>query len=172
MLPTWDLVLLVFFAASVIYGFLMGKDKILATILGAYVGLVIANQWGARVFDLVSNQTGVLNTGWMHGSLSIFIVKVVLFAIVLLVVAMRGNLMPHLPGIGNNNGIFNLAVPFIHSVLSAALIASSILDFLPADTRSQVIEKSIVAAPLVAYYSWWLILPVLLMMISGWFSKE
>lgn len=170
MLPTWDLVILVFFAASVVYGFLMGKDKILATILGAYVGLVIANQWGARVFNLVSSQTGVLNTGWMHGSLSVFIVKVVLFALVLLVIAMKGNLLPHLPG--SSNGIFGFAIPLVYSFLSAALIASSVLDFLPPDARGQIVEKSLIVAPLVAYYSWWLILPVIMMIVFGWFSKE
>ena len=169
MMPTWDLVLLVFFAASLVYGFLMGKDKMMVTILGAYVGLVIANQWGARVFDLVANQTGVLNTGWMHGSLSVFIVKIVLFAVVLLIIALRGGWLTHSLG---NGGVFGLIMPLMYSVLNAALIAASVLDFLPEETRKQVIEKSVIATPLVVYYSWWLILPVLLIFISGWFSKE
>ncbi len=169
MAPTWDLVLLVFFAASVVYGFLMGKDKTLITILGAYVGLVIANQWGARVFSLVSSQTDVLNTGWMQGNLAIFFVKVILFALIILVIAQRGGWLAHAP---STIGVFGMVMPLVYSVLSAALIAASILDFLPEETRKQVIEKSVVAAPLVAYYSWWLILPVLLIIVSGWFSKE
>ncbi|HAR54993.1 TPA: hypothetical protein DCR79_01760 [Patescibacteria group bacterium] len=169
MVPTWDLVLLVFFAASVVYGFLMGKDKIMVTILGAYVGLVIANQWGARVFSLVSEESAVLNDSWIQGNLSVFIVKVVLFAIVLLIVALRGGLLTQITG---NNGVMGMVMPLVYSVFSAALIAASVLDFLPEDTRRQVIEKSIIAAPLVAYYSWWLILPIVLMLITGWFSRE
>lgn len=169
MAPTWDLVLLVFFVASVVYGFLMGKDKTLVTILGAYVGLVIANQWGARVFGLVSSQTDILNTGWMQGNLAIFFVKVILFAVVILVVAQRGGWLMHPPG---TLGVFGMVMPLVYSVFSAALIAASILDFLPEEVRRQVVEKSVVAAPLVAYYSWWLILPVFLIIMSGWFSKE
>jgi len=169
MVPTWDLVLLVFFAASVVYGFLMGKDKIMVTILGAYVGLVIANQWGARVFSLVSEESAVLNDSWIQGNLSVFIVKVVLFAIVLLIVALRGGLLTQITG---NNGVMGMVMPLVYSVFSAALIAASVLDFLPEDPRRQVIEKSIIAAPLVAYYSWWLILPIGLMLVTGWFSRE
>jgi len=169
MVPTWDLVLLVFFAASIVYGFLMGKDKIMVTILGAYVGLVIANQWGARVFSLVSEESAVLNDSWIQGNLSVFIVKVVLFAIVLLIVALRGGLLTQITG---NNGVMGMVMPLVYSVFSAALIAASVLDFLPEDTRRQVIEKSIIAAPLVAYYSWWLILPIGLMLVTGWFSRE
>jgi len=170
MAPTWDLVLIVFFVASVIYGFLMGKDKIMVTILGAYVGLVIANQWGARVFEVVSQQSGVLDTGWMHGNLSVFIVKVALFSLVLLIVALRSGWLTGI--LGGNAGVMGLAIPLVYGILSAALIAASILDFLPEETRQQVIEKSSLAAPLVAYYSWWLILPVILILVSGWFSKE
>lgn len=170
MAPTWDLVLLVFFAASVVYGFLMGKDKTMITILGAYVGLVIANQWGARVFNLVSSQTGVLDTSWMQGNLAIFIVKVVLFTLVLLIIAQKGGWLMRAPG--GNSGLFSMVIPLVYSGLSAALIAASVLDFLPDDTRRQVIEKSLIAAPLVAYYSWWLILPIFLILVTGWFSKE
>ena len=121
MVPTWDLVLLVFFAASVVYGFLMGKDKIMVTILGAYVGLVIANQWGARVFSLVSEESAVLNDSWIQGNLSVFIVKVVLFAIVLLIVALRGGLLTQITG---NNGVMGMVMPLVYSVFSAALIAA------------------------------------------------
>ncbi|MFH0912447.1 MAG: hypothetical protein V1807_02195 [Patescibacteria group bacterium] len=170
MVPTWDLVLLVFFAASLIYGFLMGKDKILVTILGAYVGLVIANQWGDRVFNFVAQQTEILNTGWMQGSLSIFVAKVVLFAFVLLIIAMKGGWLVR-PVLGGG-GVFGMVLPLVYSMASAVLIAASVLDFLPEETRGQVIEKSMVAAPLVHYYAVWLVLPVIIIWVSSWFTKE
>jgi len=167
MVPTWDLVLLVFFAASLIYGFLLGKDKMMVTILGAYVGLVIANQWGARVFDLVSKQSTVVNTEWMHGNLAVFVVKTALFALVLLIIALKGGWSFRALG----GGIFGMIIPIMYSVFNAALIAASILDFLPEDTRAQVVNNSVIATQLVAYYSWWLILPVLLIFVSGWVAR-
>ena len=123
MAPTWDLVLLVFFAASLVYGFLMGKDKILVTILGAYVGLVIANQWGDRVFNFIAQQTGILNTGWMQGSLSIFVAKVVLFALVLLIIATKGGWLAR-PVLGSG-GVFGMVMPLVYSMASAVLIAAA-----------------------------------------------
>ena len=93
MVPTWDLVLLVFLAASLVYGFLMGREKVIITLLGAYVGLVIANQWGAAAFSMISQENTVINNGWMDGNLSIFVVKIVLFAAVMLLIAVKGNLM-------------------------------------------------------------------------------
>ena len=111
----------------------------------------------------------MLNDSWIQGNLSVFIVKVVLFAIVLLIVALRGGLLTQITG---NNGVMGMVMPLVYSVFSAALIAASVLDFLPEDTRRQVIEKSIIAAPLVAYYSWWLILQIGLMLVTGWFSRE
>jgi len=169
MMPTWDVVLVVFFAASLVYGFLLGKDKIMVTMLGAYVGLVIANQWGAQAFNWLSGQSGVLNTGWMHGSLSIFIVKTSLFAIVLLIVALKGGWLTRAPGGG---GPFGMVAPLVYSVLNAALISSSVLEFLPEETLKQVIEKSVIAGPLAAHYAWWLILPVFFILVFGWFSRE
>jgi len=170
MVPTWDLVLLVFLGASLVYGFLMGREKVIITLLGAYVGLVIANQWGASAFSMLSQDNAVINNGWMSGNLSVFVVKVVLFAAVLLLIALKGGLMLNSPTGGG--GVMGFAVQAGYSVLNAGLIASSILNFLPDETKQQVISGSLIAAPLVNYYSWLLILPLLFMIVASFISKS
>jgi len=170
MVPTWDLVLLVFLGASLVYGFLMGREKVVVTLLGAYVGLVIANQWGAAAFSMINHQNAVINNQWMSGNLSVFVVKVVLFAAVLLLVALKGGLLSH--SLGGGGGLMGFAVQAGYSVLNAALIASSILNFLPEETKKQVVDGSLIAAPLVNLYAWWLILPLLFMLVAGVISKS
>lgn len=170
MVPTWDLVLLVFLAASLIYGFLMGREKVIITLLGAYVGLVIANQWGAQAFSVLSQENDMINNSWMSGNLSIFVVKVVLFAVVLLLIAMKGSLMLH--GSMGGGGMMGFVVQTGYSILNAGLIASSILNFLPEETKAQVVSGSFIAAPLVNFYSWLLILPLLFMIVASFISKS
>ncbi|MBN2585626.1 hypothetical protein JXA59_03205 [Patescibacteria group bacterium] len=170
MVPTWDLVLLVFLGASLVYGFLMGREKVIITLLGAYVGLVIANQWGASAFAMLSQENDVINSGWMSGNLSIFIVKVILFAAVLLLIATKGGLM--LQGSIGGGGLMGFVVQAGYSVLNAALIAASILNFLPDETKQQVIDGSFIAAPLVNFYSWLLILPLLFMIVASFISRS
>ena len=170
MVPTWDLVLLVFLGASLVYGFLMGREKVIITLLGSYVGLVIANQWGASAFSMVSQENQVINNGWMDGNLSIFVVKVVLFAAVMLLIAMKGGVMLH--GSMGGGGAMGFVVQAGYSVLNAALIASSILNFLPDETKQQVVSGSLIAAPLVNLYSWFLILPLIFMIVASLISKS
>lgn len=169
MSPTWDLALLVFFAASVVYGFLMGREKIIVSILGSYVGLVVANQWGEGVFEALIDQSAV-NTEWLQGNLAVFITKVVLFTVVILIVALKGGLLAEATGL--NGSFLASAMPLVFSLSSAVLIASSVLDFLPEETKNQIVSESVVAAPLVGYYSWWLILPIILLMFSRVTDRE
>lgn len=161
--------MLVFLGASVIYGFLMGQEKVIVTLLGAYVGLVVANQWGASAYSLITGQDMVLSTEWIEGNISIFTVKVALFVLALLIVAVRGGALGY--SLAGGRGLLGLGVQLGYSLLSAALVAGSILQFLPEETKTQITEGSLVAGPLVTHYAWLLILPVLLMAITGFLNR-
>ncbi|OGB74333.1 hypothetical protein A2V68_01090 [candidate division Kazan bacterium RBG_13_50_9] len=170
MVPTWDLVLLVFLGASVIYGFLMGQEKVLMTLLGAYVGLVIANQWGASAYGLLTGgQVTAISSEWIEGNVSVFTIKVVLFVAALLIVALRGGMLAS--AFVGGRGLMGLVVQVGYSLLSAALIAGSILEFLPEETKLQITDGSLIAGPLLSYYSWLLVMPVLLMAIAGFLNR-
>lgn len=170
MVPTWDLVLLVFLGASLVYGFLMGQEKVIITLLGTYVGLVVANQWAASALGFLAGQSSsVLSSEWISGNVSIFTAKVILFTVTLLIIAMCGGLVTHS---FMGGGLMGLFIQLSYSFLSAALIASSILQFLPEDTKNQITEGSFIAAPLINYYSWWLVLPVLLIALTGFLARK
>ena len=160
MTPTWDLVLVIFVGASLVYGFLMGRDRVVVTLLGAYVGLVIANQWAARALNFVTEQSPFLSDELASENLSIFLTKLALFIGTILVIVLMGGFVSSIFTRGNT--IINLVIQLIYSFLSATLIAASIVEFLPEETKVQVIEGSSLIGTLVTYYSWWLALPVVL----------
>jgi len=171
MVPTWDLVLLIFFAASLIYGFLMGKEKVIVTLLGAYVGLVVANQWADSALGWLTNQSSpVIDNEWVSGNVSVFMVKVTLFIISILVIALCSGLAVH--SFIGGNGVIGLVAQLVYSLMSAALIATSIISFLPEDSMGQLTDGSVVAAALINYYDWLLILPVILMLVAGWWARR
>jgi len=170
MVPTWDLVLLIFLAVSLIYGFLMGREKVILSLLGAYVGLVVANQWATSAFGLITNHSStLLNDKFVSGNVSIFTVKVALFVVTILIIAFRGGLLAH--SFMGGRGVVALLVQTGYSFLNATLIAASILEFLPPDVKARVVEGSMIAGPLVSAYAWWLILPVILMFVTGFLSR-
>jgi len=170
MVPTWDLVLLVFLGASLVYGFLMGQEKVIITLLGAYVGLVVANQWATSALGFLAGQSSpVLSNEWISGNISVFTTKVILFTVTLLIIAICGGLVTHSFMSG---GLIGLFIQLGYSFLSAALIASSVLQFLPEDTKNQITEGSFIVAPLIHYYSWWLVLPVLFIAVTRFLARK
>ena len=170
MVPTWDLVLVIFVGASLVYGFLMGRDRVVVTLLGAYVGLVIANQWAARALNFVTEQSPILSDELASENLSIFMTKVALFIGTILIIVLMGGFVTSI--FARGHVAINLIIQLSYSFLSATLIAASIIEFLPEETKTQVIEGSSLIGTLVTYYSWWLALPVLLILVTGIFSRE
>ena len=169
MVPTWDLVLLVFGGASVVYG-LMLRERVVVTLLGAYAAMIVADRWGESIYRMVTSQSGaVLNEQFVNGNISVFTVQVVLFAIVLLIVALKGGILIHPDSLGS--GFMSYGVLAMYGLLSAVLIASAVLSFLPADQLQVIYDHSRSAKYLVDYQTWILIAPMAVMLISGWGHK-
>jgi len=172
MVLTWDLVLIVFFVASIIYGFLMGREKIIVTLLGAYVGLVIANQWAGSALGWLTDQSTspVISGEWVSGNISIFAVKVFLFIGSLLIIALSSGLAVN--SFVGGSSMMGLVIQLGYSLLSAALIAASIIQFLPDDSKNQLLEGSSIASILIGYYAVFLFMPVALMLVGGFLSRR
>jgi len=169
MVPTWDLVLLVFGGASVVYG-LMLRERVVVTLLGAYAAMIVADRWGEAIYQMVTHQSGaVLNEQFVQGNISVFTVQVILFAAVLLIVALKGGILIHPESLGS--GFMSYGVLAMYGLLSATLIASAVLSFLPADQLQAVYDNSKSARYLVDYQTWLLIAPLVVMLISGWGYK-
>jgi len=170
MVPSWDLVLLVFGGASVVYS-LMLREKVVVTLLAAYAGMIVADRWGVALYDVLTKQsTGVLNEQFVNGNVSVLTVQIALFAAVMLVIALRGGVLIHPDSVGI--GFMSYLVLMLYGLLTAAVIASALLGFVPQEQLDQIYEGSKVAKQLVDYQAWLLVMPLILMLISGWGQKD
>ena len=166
MVPSWDLVLLVFGGASVVYS-LMLREKVVVTLLAAYAAMIVADRWGGALYQLVTKQSGgVLNEQFINGNVSVLTVQIALFALVMLVIALRGGVLIHPESIGN--GFTSYGVLMLYGLLTAAVIASAILGFMPKEQLDVIYSSSKIAKQLVDYQAWLLVAPLVLMLISGW----
>lgn len=171
MVPTWDIVLLAFGGASVVYG-LMLRERVIVTLLGAYAATVIANVWGVVLYEMVTNQSAAVLSDQLVNTdnLSVFTMQMIIFAVVLLIIALKGGVLIHPDSVGT--GMMSLLVLVLYGLLSATLVASAILGFLPQDQLDIVYEGSSSIRYLVDYRNWVLIAPLLVMLISGWGHRE
>ncbi|MFA5010020.1 MAG: hypothetical protein WC553_02180 [Patescibacteria group bacterium] len=170
MVPSWDLVLLVFGGASVVYS-LMLREKVVVTLLAAYAGMIVADRWGEALYQVLTKQGGsVLNEQFVSGNVSVLTVQIALFAAVMLIIALRGGVLIHPDSVGI--GFMSYLVLIAYGLLTAAVIASALLGFVPQDQLDQIYASSKLAKQLVDYQAWLLVLPLILMMISGWGQKD
>jgi len=166
MVPSWDMVLLVFGGVSIVYS-LMLRERVVMTLLAAYAAMIVADRWGGALYHLVTNQGGgVLNEQFLHGNVSVLTMQIALFAGVMLIIALRGGVLIHPESIGA--GFLSYGVLMVYGLLTAAVIASAILGFVPKEQLDVIYASSKIAKQLVDYQAWLLVLPLLLMLVSGW----
>jgi hypothetical protein len=170
MVPSWDLVLLVFGGVSIVYSLIL-KERVVVTLLGAYAGMIVADRWGAALYHVVTEKsTGVLNEQFVNGNVSVLTVQIVLFAAVMLVIALKGGVLINPDSIGN--GFISYGVLMLYGLLTAAVIASVILGFVPKEQLEVIYANSKIAKQLVDYQAWLLVSPLVLMLISGWGQRD
>jgi len=156
--PSWDLVLMIFFMVSLLYGLLL-RERVVVTLLGAYAAVLITEHWGEAIYKLLSQ-------GPLSGSqenLSIFTVQLVLLVAILLVVSLKGGILIHPASVGR--GLIAHLVMALYGLLAAALIASAVIGFLPPATQEILLESSNLARFISSHTTWWLILPIILMLV-------
>lgn len=171
MVPTWDIVLLAFGGASIVYG-LMLRERVIVTLLGAYAAMVITNVWGIAFYEMVTNQSAAVLSEQLVNTdnLSVFTMQMIVFSVVLLIIALKGGVLIHPDSVGT--GMMSMLVLVLYGLLGAMLVASAILGFLPQDQLDIVYEGSNVARYLVDYQNWVLIAPLLVMLVSGWGQRD
>jgi len=158
MSPTWDLVLTIFFAVSLLYGLLL-RERVVVTLLGTYAAILITERWGEAIYNLLSQ--GPLVTS--QSSLSVFTVQMILLVAILLIISLKGGILIHPASVGR--GLISHLVMAIYGLLAAALIAAAIISFLPSATKETLLEGSRVAHFVASHTTWWLILPIILMLV-------
>ncbi|MCD6194890.1 hypothetical protein J7K05_01650 [bacterium] len=164
--PKWDLIIvgiLVFFA---VYSLILQKEKILASIVALYVAIVVTEVWGDKVAAFFMGQN-FIGSFWVKANLDPFWVKLTIFLGIIVFFAVRSDLVSSMAKDTPSSFLMIL----LYSASYTALLATSILKLLPQPTLNLFILQSKLASFLYTHLSWWVILPVALIIIGGYSNK-
>lgn len=164
--PSWDMFLILFLIMGIAYGVMLQRDKVVVTMISIYVALVVTAIIFPSVQQFFAGEKAILNQVFIKSNANSFTIQTVLFLAIIAVVTAKSGLS------GHDEGVSPFAI-FGFSFLNIALILSSILFFMPEVQREGIVAGSKIARFFVDYRIWWLILPVVLLIFTGWSkSKE
>ena len=167
--PTWDLFITLFFVTVVGYGVILQREKIIATLVSTYVALAVATVQGETVYEFFNGNSILFNQFWIRSNLSEFSIKALLFAVVIVLLTIKGDFAVTM---GKAGGMISSIFVFLYSFFDAGLIASSVLNFLPATAKASIVASSHLAQSIVNYETYWIVVPALLMIVGGFLTAR
>lgn len=165
--PSWDLAIVVFFLIGIAFGYILQREKIVATMLSTYVSLVITQIFAGNVQDFFHGEKMAFGQVWIQNNASPFTIRVAIFMIVIMLLSAKGGISG-----GKAKGILSPIEIIGFSFLTTALILSSIFYFMPIEQREAFMATSRFASFIIKYYLWWVILPVATLIGLGFFKKS
>lgn len=167
MIMTWNIFIAFCIIISVLYGFILQRNKIILTMINVYVALAVVGVLGGG-FNNVVQKAGeaVLNQTFAEKFFSLFITQTFLFVALIILLSIRGE---HAKALSEVKVQHPLVLSFVYSVLFALIVCSTILSFLPADVVAGINEQSYLVSFVLSKQSWWVVLPVISMIVTSYF---
>ena len=165
-LPSVDIFIGLAFLLGIAYGFILKREKTITVLCSVYVGLVIASTFSEQVYKFFNGNATVANSIWIRSNASLSTISIVLFLLSIFFVS--GAISSHTSD--SKNGEISPFEVIIYMAFTMALVISSILNFLPAETVQRYIATSTAAKILLNYRTLWVIgapLMIVLLNIRG-----
>lgn len=164
--PSWDLAITVFFLIGIVFGYILQREKIVATLVSTYIALVVTQIFAGNVFDFFHGNKLMFDQVWIRANTSPFTVRILVFIAVIALLSAKG-------GIGGtkSKGLLSPIETLIVSFLTTGLILSSIFFFMPPETRDAFMNASRFASFIIRYYPFWIITPVIGLIVLGFVRK-
>ena len=153
--PTWDVVILLFFiVTALLYGFALGRDRIVALLVSTYLALAVATN-----FPYLDKLSEIINqSGFFTFQVSAFFV----IFVGLFILLSQSRLIQGLAGISGHWWQI-----FLFSFLQTGLLISIILSFLPQRAIDNLlIFTQVIFVSDLGRFSW-IILPILALVFIG-----
>jgi len=162
---SWDAFITLFFIVATVYGFVLQKDKLTVVLISSYVALAVANVWSENVFKWLQDRGGTLGS-WATNT-SLFTVAAGLFIVFVIVVSARGGISAD----EEKSGVYGPFIMAVLGFLTAGLILSSVISFMPDVSKDNLIASSRMAAFVWKYHIGFIVLPPILLAASSMFKK-
>jgi len=154
--PTWDLFIILFFViAAFLYGFSLGRDRIVAILVSIYMGLAVVDTipyLTMKIQELGLNQ--------------LFVFKISTFIVIFILLFFLLSRSAVMSTIGNSGGKGPFWQVVLFSFLHVGLLISIVLSFLPPESINDF-------APLTRYVFategaqfFWILAPILAMVLA------
>jgi hypothetical protein len=152
---------------SVLYGFVLQRNKIVLSLLNVYIALSVVGVLGGG-FNNIAQKAGeaMLNQGFAEKFFSLFITQTFLFVALIVILSIRGE---HAKALGDIKVQHPMVLSFIYSILFALIVSSTILSFLPPEVQAGIVAQSNIVGWILAQQVWWVVTPVILMIATSYF---
>ncbi|MEK7460902.1 MAG: hypothetical protein AAB647_01650 [Patescibacteria group bacterium] len=160
--PSWDLFIVLFLIIAVGYGLLMQRERIIVTMVAAYIGLVISSLLWSDVFGFFQGTHPLLGRYFIRANVTESQIQIGLFAISMFLVSHKAGIDAE-KGRGWLSGI----ELFILSALTGLLIAAIILGYVPEAAKVTLAEQSKLIGYLVHYYNLAILTPIAVVVLLG-----
>ncbi len=166
--PSWDLALTVIFLIGIAFGYILQRDKIVGTLLGVYAGLVVTQAVAGSIQQLFQGDSFLFNQVWIKANANPFSIRAVLFGLTIAIVATKANIAS-----GKSKSMLLSPLEIIvYSIMTTGLIIASVFFFMPGDARTPYMLTSQIAKFIIQNYTWWIVSPILFMIVSGFIHKK
>ncbi len=161
-LPSWDLFITLFFIIGLAYGFILQRERIVATLMSVYAGLVVSELLVNPVSQFFHGDKTLFNQIWIRSDTPPFTIHLALFVGIIVLLSAKGGI-----GSARGRGLMSHFEVLVYSALNTVLIVSSVFSFLPDPTVAIYSGSSKLVAFIVQYHDWWLVLPIVALLFFG-----
>lgn len=158
-IPSWDVFIALTFILGVAYGFILKREKVITILSSIYIAIVMATSFTEYVFQFFQGNKVIANQIWVKGNISSGTVAIALFLLVIFFVSGAINAS------SSRSGDASVIEVIVYMALSMALIISTILGFLPEETRTMITNGSKVATIIYGFRTLWVIAPPISLVI-------
>lgn len=151
---------------GIAFGYILQRDKIIATLLSVYVGLIITQAVSGNVQSFFQGESTFSNM-WIRSNANPFTVRAVIFIAVIMLVSAKSGISA-----GRSKGLLSPIEVIIYSIFTSGLILSSLFYFMPAESRAAFVMGSRMAKLVINNYVWWIVLPIIFMIVAGFFRRS
>lgn len=166
---SWDLVIILFFATIIAYGFIIGRDGTIRTIISTYIAMLAADGLGNLANQYLGGTHPILNLlGGPDADMILITAKIVLFIIVIVLLTVRGGFAIDI--YHEHRTLIRLLMTLLFSTLSAGLIVSALLLYVSGlsiigaeqiGVAHSFASDSLLVTLMVTNYNFWFSLPAI-----------
>ncbi len=157
--PTWDMFIYIFFFSSIVlYGFILGRDRILVILFSIYIALAVSSNL-PFINDEIAKKFG-------FGP--VFVMKLFIFAFIVIGLYIMFTKIGLLSSFTESAGFFHI---IIFSILHMGLIISIVLSFVPQEALNlSDFTKNLFVSDIARFA--WMVAPLFAMFLAKHEERE